>query len=328
MFLQLFFTLTHQSSQNIYDTIVLGSGPAGSTAAIYTSRANLSTLVLHGTMPGGQLMRTTVVENFPTFRGTGPELVKSIQCQAIESGAQYINETAVFVDFHDEMKKIVTNLNNTYIAKSVIIATGAAPTTLGTPGEKRFIGKGLCSFAAVEGKNYENKSVAVVGGGDSALHDAVYLSTFCKNVKLFIKTNHITASNPLIVQLKNSPVEVFYNTEVTKMLGTSDLSAVEVQNKQTNETFVHNISALFVEIGQSPATSVFRGALDIDEYGYIVTNGTPATKIPGVFAAGDCANRMFRQAPAAAGFGCQAGLLAIRYVKELERSLTSEKHEL
>ena len=297
-----------------FDIIILGSGPAGSTAALYTGRANLKTAVFHGNLPGGQLMMTTEIDNFPGFKGTGPELVKKIQEQAMNAGAKYIHETVTKVDLSTKPFKIETDLNKGYFATSIIIATGATPRYLGLPKEDQFKNRGISVCATCDGALFEKQDVAVVGGGNTALHEAVYLSNICKSVKLFVRSPQVTASPPLKAQLDQSSVQVFYDTEVVDLGGTNYLTYVETKNRETGERRKHNVAALFLAIGQTPNTKLFEEQLKLDDYSFIQTDGTPATSVPGVFAAGDCANRNFRQAAAAVGYGCQAALLAEQYV--------------
>ena len=299
-----------------YDVIIIGSGPAGSTAALYTGRANLKTAVFHGNLPGGQLTMTTEIENFPAFKGTGPELVKKIQQQAMKVGAKYIHETVTKVDFSTNPKKIETDLNKGYYATAVIIATGAKPKYIGLKSEEKFKNRGLSVCAACDGALFEKQDVAVVGGGDTALHEAVYLSNICKSVKLFVRKSILVASPPMRAQLERSKVEVFYNTEVVDLIGNNFLTHVLTKNRETGEERKVPVAALFLAIGHTPETKIFENYLELDENGYIKTDGTPRTNVAGVFAAGDCANKMFRQAAAAVGYGCQAALLAEKYVME------------
>ena len=299
-----------------YDVIILGSGPAGSTAALYTARANLKTAVFHGNLPGGQLMMTTEIDNFPGFKGTGPELVRKIQEQAMGAGAKYIHETVTKVDLKIHPFKLETDMNKGYYATSIIIATGATPRYLGLQNEERFKNRGLSVCATCDGALFEKQDVAVVGGGNTALHEAVYLSNICKSVKLFIRSAQATASPPLKAQLEKSTVEVFYDTEVVDLGGSNYLSYIETRNRETGERRKHQVAALFIAIGQTPNTKIFEGQLKFDEFDFIQTDGTPQTSVPGVFAAGDCANRNFRQAAAAVGYGCQAALLCEQYVMQ------------
>lgn len=303
-----------------YDVIIIGSGPAGSTAALYTARAALKTLVLHGHLTGGQLTTTTEIENFPGFTGTGTNLVQKMQDQASAAGALYIKESLTNCNLSANPKRIETDAGKGYLAHAVIIATGANPRFLGLPTEERFRNRGLSTCATCDGALYANKDVAVVGGGDSAVHESIYLSNICRSVKLFVRTSQLTASVALKQQIEKSTVEIIYNTEVKELVGGQFLTALNTKNSVTGEFKRHNVAALFLAIGQNPATKEFEGQIELDPRKFIVLKNFAETSMPGVFAAGDCANPEFRQAIYAAGTGCQAALQAEKYISQVKTS--------
>ena len=300
------------------DVLILGSGPAGSTAALYAARAGYSTVVLQGNVPGGQLTQTTEIENFPSFEGTGTELVDKMKEQAMKYGAKYLSETATEVNLSVFPRRIVTNTNNGILCKSLIIATGAKAKYLGLESEQRFINKGVSACAVCDGRLFADQDVAVVGGGDVAAEEAIYLSKICRKVRLFHRRNELRASTPMKKKLNASSVEVIYDTVVEEVIGDQYVTGVRVKHVKTDEKTTYDIAALFVAIGHEPETKLFKGILDMDEHGYFITDGTPKTKIPGVFVAGDCADKVYRQAITSAGTGCQAALLAEKYLSDLE----------
>ncbi|EAX98538.1 Pyridine nucleotide-disulfide oxidoreductase family protein [Trichomonas vaginalis G3] len=306
------------SKAPLYDVIILGSGPAGSTAALYSARAALKTLVFHGHLLGGQLTTTTEIENFPGFTGTGTNLVNKIQTQATAAGAIYKKESITKVNLTTSPKRIETDLGNAYLAHSIIIATGANPRFLSLKNEENFRNRGLCVCATCDGALYANKDVAVVGGGDSAVHESIYLSNICSSVKLFVRSSELRASAAMKQVLAKSTVEVIYNTEIKGYLGQQFLTAVDTKNSKTGEVKRYKLSAVFLAIGQNPATKEFEGQLELDKNKYIVLKNGAETSVKGVFAAGDVANPEYRQAIYAAGTGCQAALQAEKYISQVK----------
>ena len=302
----------------VVDVIILGSGPAGCTAALYASRAGYSTVVLHGNLPGGQLTQTTEIENFPSFEGTGTELVDKMRDQSIKYGAKFLQETVDEVDLSVFPRRLVTHSHVGLKCKSLIIATGAKARYLGLESEQRLINKGVSACAVCDGRLYSNQDVAIVGGGDVAAEEAIYLSKICRKVTLFHRRNELRASTAMKKKLAASTVNIVYDSVVDEVLGDEYVTGLRVKNVKTNEITKYDVSALFVAIGHDPETGLFKGQLDIDDHGYFITDGTPRTKVPGVFVAGDCADKIYRQAITSAGSGCQAALLAEKYLSELE----------
>lgn len=300
-----------------YDAVILGSGPGGSTAALYLARAGYKPLVLHGDVPGGQLMKTTEIENFPGFKGTGPELVEKIQNQAKEAGTEYKIDKITNVSFDEYPYKLQSD-DNGYKARVIIIATGASAKYLGLESETRLINKGVSACAVCDGALYTGKDVAVVGGGDAAIEEALYLSKICKSVKLIHRRNELRASKPMKDKLKRSTVEVIWDSVVDEVIGKDFVEGVRIKNTKTGEKTELPISCLFVAIGHTPATSIFKGKIDMDQDGYIISKPGQLTNVQGVFVAGDCADRIFRQAITSAGTGCQAALSAERFLSEKE----------
>lgn len=308
----------------VIDVIILGSGPAGCTAALYAARAGYNTVVLHGDVPGGQLVYTTEVENFPSFNGTGPQLVDAMKEQAIRNGAKFLTDTIVKVNLSVFPRRLESYDGNGYKCRSLIIATGAKAKYLGLPSEERLKNRGVSACAICDGALYSNQDVAIVGGGDVAAEEALYLAKICRTVRLFHRRDELRASNPMKKRLAASKVQIIYDTVIDEVLGEDFVTGVQVKNVKTNELTNHTVSALFVAIGHFPETSIFEGQLDRDKGGYFITDGTPRTKVPGVFVAGDCADKVYRQAITSAGTGCQAALLAEHYLADLDAEENQE----
>jgi thioredoxin reductase (NADPH) len=302
----------------VVDVLIIGSGPAGCTAALYAARAGLSTVVLHGNVPGGQLTQTTDVENYPAFEGTGTELVEKMKDQSMKYGAKFFTETVQEVNLSVFPRRIVTKTNVGFLCRSLIIATGAKAKYLGLPSEERLKNKGVSACAICDGRLFAHQDVAVVGGGDVAIEEALYLAKICRNVTLFHRRDKLRASHAMQKKLAASTVNVVYDTVVSEVLGDEYVTGVLVKNVKTGDVTNHSVAALFVAIGHEPETKLFEGQLDIDKSGYFVTDGSPNTKVPGVFVAGDCADKVYRQAITSAGTGCQAALLAERYISEID----------
>jgi thioredoxin reductase (NADPH) len=298
--------------------IIIGSGPAGLTAAIYAARADLKPLVIAGLTYGGQLMWTTEVENFPGFaKGIqGPELMQQMIAQAERFGSQMIYDDVLKTDFLSNPLKVETG-KEVYTADSVIIATGATAMWLGLPSEDRFRGKGVSSCATCDGFFFKQKELIVVGGGDSAMEEATYLTKFASKVTIVHRGSEFRASK--IMQdraLSNPKVSVVYNTEVVEFLGDQKLEAVNLKNNQSGKVEKKLVDGVFVAIGHKPNTAMFAGQIDLDEKGYINPIDNTKTKVPGVFVAGDVRDYRYRQAITAAGMGCMAAMDAEHFLAQ------------
>ena len=313
---------SHQS--DVRDVIIIGSGPAGLTAAIYSARANLSPLVLEGEpsstsdQPGGQLMLTTEVENFPGFPGgvQGPELMEDFRKQAERFGAELVLEKATSVDF--DVRPFEVNVHGTvHRARTVIVATGARALMLGLDAEARLIGHGLSTCATCDGFFFRSQQIAVVGGGDSALEEALFLTRFADKVFLVHRRDSLRASK--IMQdraFANPKIEFVWNTVVDDLVGDTSLEGIVVTDVVTSESRRLDVTGLFVAIGHRPNTDLFAGLLDREENGYLVTQpGSTATNVDGVFACGDVQDHIYRQAVTAAGSGCMAAIDAERWLE-------------
>ena len=300
---------------NVRDVIVIGSGPAGSTAALYLGRAGYRPIVFHGHVPGGQLTMTTDVENFPSFKGTGPELMDAIQNQAKNAGAVFIEDSVKYANLSVFPKIIVTESGNEYRTKAVVIATGANARYLGLKNEERLKNRGVSACATCDGPLFANKDVVVVGGGDSAATEALTLNRICRTVSLIHRGEEMTASLPMKRKLANSSVRVIRATEIVDVIGNTSVTGVKIRQSHTNQEFILMTSAMFVAIGRRPATDLFRNEIEVDNRGYFLHKGkTTETNIRGVFVAGDCADPMYRQAITSAGTGCQAALDVEHYL--------------
>jgi thioredoxin reductase (NADPH) len=299
-----------------YDIIIIGAGPAGYTAAIYAARANLKVLMIAGTTPGGQLLLTSEVENFPGFKDgiMGPELMSEMKDQAKRFGTEIIQEFATKVELGGQPKKVWVKKDE-YQAKTLIIATGASANWLGLENEKKLWGKGVSACATCDGFFFMDKHVVVVGGGDSAMEEALTLTKFASKVTIVHRRNEFRASK--IMQdrvLKHKKIEVVWDSTLTDVLGKDKVEGVKLKNLNSGKTSSLKCDGLFVAIGHTPATSLFKGSLQTDDKGYLVTKDGVKTAIGGVFAAGDVADPHYRQAITAAGDGCRAALEAERYI--------------
>jgi thioredoxin reductase (NADPH) len=293
----------------IYDVIIIGSGPAGLTAAIYTTRADLKTLVISGVKWGGQLMLTTEVENFPGFPEgiQGPDLMANMRKQAQRFGAQFLDDDFTLADFSSRPFKISVG-EKAYEAKSVIIATGADTKWLNVKGEKEKIGRGVSSCAPCDAAFFRNKKVIVVGGGDSAMEEAMVLTKFADSVTLVHRRDVFKASEIMQKRVKENPkIKILFNTEITEILGELKVEKVKLKNNQTQEESEMAIDGIFVAIGHMPNTSKFSGIL-LDEEGFIKVHDHFLTNKEGVFVAGDVHDKDYKQAITAAGYGCSAAL--------------------
>jgi thioredoxin reductase (NADPH) len=302
------------------NVIILGSGPAGLTAALYTARANLDPLVVTGPELGGQIATTTDVENFPGFPEglTGPELTEFMQKQAERFGARLEFDTITSVDLTRPPFKLTGN-NAEYEARSLIIATGASPRKLGVPGEKELVGRGVSYCATCDGFFFKNKELIVVGGGDSALQEGLFLTKFASKVQVVHRRDSLRAGHVLQERArKNEKMSFIWNTVITEVQGNGAVQAVRMKNVQTGEEIVRPVNGVFVYIGHLPNTGIFTGKLAKDEEGYLIVDSKLHTNVPGVFAAGEVHDKWFRQAIVSAGYGCMAAMETEKYLASLE----------
>ena len=302
----------------INNVIIIGSGPAGYTAAIYAARANLKPILVSGLQPGGQLTITTDVENYPGYEDPiqGPWLMDQMQKQAAHVGTEIINSQVTEVFLNEEVKKLNLDNGTTLNAKTVIISTGAQARWLGLENESKFQGHGLSACATCDGFFFKDKEVAVIGGGNSAAEEALFLTKFATKVYLIHRRDKLRAEKILQDRLKeNSKIEFIWNSEVTKFNGNDDLESIDLLNKKDNQTSTLKIDGVFIAIGHDPATQLFKGQLKMDDGGYIITDpDSTKTSIDGVFAAGDVKDKIYRQAVTAAGMGCMAALEVEKYL--------------
>ncbi len=315
----------------MYDVIIIGSGPAGFTAAIYTTRANLKTLIITGVKWGGQLMLTTLVENYPGFPDgiQGPDLMIAMRKQAERFGAEIIDQDFTRADFSPQRPRSagqakpfqVSTTEKIYEAKSVIIATGADTKWLDVPGEKEKIGRGVSSCAPCDAFFFKEKSIIVVGGGDSAMEEAIVLTKFANTVTILHRRDEFRASKIMLERAQKNPkIKFILNSEIVEVLGTNKVEGVKIKNNKTNEISEMPIDGIFVAIGHIPNSTGFKG-IDLDEKGFIKVRDHYKTNIDGVFVAGDVHDSHYKQAVTAAGFGCAAALEAERWLSKQEDRL-------
>lgn len=306
--------------------IIIGSGAAGLTAAIYAARANLKPLVIEGLQPGGQMTITSDVENFPGFAEAikGPWLMEQMRAQAQHVGTRIASDLIMSVDFTGRPLKLVGDSGKIYLADAVVIATGAQARWLGLPSEKHFNGRGVSACATCDGFFYREQDVAVIGGGNSAVEEALYLAQICKSVTLIHRRDSLRAEKIGQERLFRHPkIKVIWNSAVDQVLGGSGpmdgVSGLRLKNLTNGQLSEIQVTGMFVAIGHDPATAAFKGALPMDAEGYILTEpGSTRTDVPGVYAAGDCVDKIFRQAVTAAGMGCMAALEADKWLAKLE----------
>ncbi|MBK8849500.1 MAG: thioredoxin-disulfide reductase [Saprospiraceae bacterium] len=300
--------------------LIIGSGPAGYTAAIYASRANLNPVLYTGKEPGGQLTITTEVENYPGYpQGIqGPEMMEDFKNQALRFGADIRFELIDKVDFTGPVHKIWSETGHEIHAHAVIIATGASAKWLGLPSEQKLMNKGVSACAVCDGFFFRKQEVAIVGAGDTAAEEATYLAKLCSKVHMLVRKEEMRASKIMQERVKNTPnLEVHYNTETAEILGEEGVTGARIKNNVTGEETILNVTGFFVAIGHKPNTDIFNGWLDMDDNGYLKTvPGRTLTNVPGVFASGDAQDHIYRQAVTAAGSGCMAALDAERYLSE------------
>jgi thioredoxin reductase (NADPH) len=309
---------------DLRDVIVIGSGPAGLTAALYAARADLRPLVFEGRGAGGQLMLTTEVENFPGFPEgrMGPELMNDMRKQAERFGAELVTEDVDAVDFSGGSPFAVTVGNEIHRARTVILATGATARWLGLPNEQRLIGRGVSSCATCDGFFFRDRELIVIGGGDSAMEEAVFLSKYASKVTVVHRRSELRASKIMQERaFKNDKIHFIWNAEVMEVLGDEAVSGVVLRDRTTGQRREFPTDGVFLAIGHDPATRLFAGQLQLDEHGYIVVaEPRTATSVEGVFAAGDVVDHTYRQAITAAGMGCKAAM-------DAERWLSTDAHD-
>jgi thioredoxin reductase (NADPH) len=304
----------------IWDVAIIGSGPAGLTAGIYTTRGALSTIIIGGASWGGQLMLTSEVDNFPGFPDgiMGPDLMERMKNQAIRFGAEFVASDVTAVDFKNKPFKLSVD-GKTIQSKAVIIATGAETKWLGVKGEKELIGRGISSCAPCDAPFFKEKYVLVVGGGDSAMEEALVLTKYASKVTIIHRKSEFKASKAMQEKVfANNKIDVIWDSEVEEITGEQRLESVNLKNIKTNE--VKNIKAdgLFVAIGHNPTSSLFKGLVDLDEKGYVVPHVGAKTNIDGVFVSGDIHDHTYKQAVTAAGYGCMSGMEVVNYIADLK----------
>ncbi|MBI1342581.1 MAG: thioredoxin-disulfide reductase [Terrimonas sp.] len=309
--------MDNNNSERIH-CLIIGSGPAGYTAAIYAARANMKPVLYQGIQPGGQLTITTEVENYPGYADgvQGPEMMIHFEKQATRMGADIRYGLATKVDFSAQPYKVWIDDEKILEADAVIIATGASAKWLGLESEERFNGFGVSACAVCDGFFFRGKDVAIVGAGDTAAEEALYLSKLCTTVHMFIRRDEMRASKVMQDRVKATPnIKIYWNTDTEEILGDKKVESVRIKNNKTGESQVIPVNGFFVAIGHQPNSDIFKGWIDMDEAGYIKTiPGSARTNIEGVFAAGDVQDKIYRQAVTAAGTGCMAALDAERYL--------------
>jgi len=306
-----------------YDVIIIGSGPAGYTAAIYAARSNLSVLMFQGYQTGGQLMLTSDVENYPGFEEgiLGPEMMEKFEIQARRFGTEVLPEDVTAIDFSRRPFRLTTD-SGEYLARSIIIATGASAKWLGLPSEQRLYGRGVTACATCDGFFFKGKDVAVVGGGDTAMEEATFLTRYVNSVTVIHRRDSLRASKIMQERaFKNPKISFIWDTEVTEVLGDNAINGLRLHNLKTGEESIFPTEGLFLAIGHQPNTELFKGVINMDKVGYIVPVEYTMTNIPGVFAAGDVTDHRYRQAVTAAGDGCRAAM-------DLERWLEAQGEDV
>lgn len=312
--------------------LIVGAGPAGYTAAIYAARANLKPVMYQGIQPGGQLMITNDVENYPGYpKGImGPEMMEDFKNQAARFGTDIRYGTATKVDFSGHPHKVWIDEKTEIHAETVIIATGASAKWLGLPSEQKLNGSGVSACAVCDGFFYRGKDVAIVGAGDTACEEATYLAKLCKSVHMIVRSDKMRASKIMQDRVKRTPnIKIYWNSETEEILGNQVVDGVRIKNKVTGESQEIPVEGFFVAIGHKPNSDIFKDYLEMDEAGYLVTvHGTTRTNVKGVFAAGDVQDKLWRQAVTAAGTGCMAALEAERYLAALETHTEDMEEEM
>ena len=307
--------------ENNVDVLIIGSGPAGYTAAIYTSRAGLNTLLYKGDQPGGQLTITSDVENYPGYPNgvLGPQMMEDFEKQAGRFGVQIRSGMIKSVDFSSDNLVAISDDNTKISAKSVIISTGASAKWLNIESEQRLNGKGVSACAVCDGFFFKDQVVAVVGGGDTAAEEALYLSKLTSKVHMVIRRDEMRASTIMQNRIKeNEKIEIHWNSEIKEVLGKDSVEGIDIINSKTNNTNSIKLNGVFIAIGHKPNTKIFKEFLEMDDNGYIITKpGSTETNVKGVFATGDSQDKIYRQAVTAAGSGCMGALDAERYISNI-----------
>ena len=306
----------------LYDVAIVGSGPAGYTAAIYAARANLRTVLFQGDVPGGQLMITSDVENYPGFEEAvlGPELMERFEQQARRFGTEMVARAVNRVDFTERPFRLWTGVEGDdlteYQARTVIVATGASAKWLGLPHEARLMGRGVSGCATCDGFFFKGKAVAVVGGGDTAMEEALFLTRYASHVTLLHRRGEFRASKIMQERVRRHPkITIRHHVVVDEVLGEHEVEGVRIRDVRTDATETLPVQGLFVAIGHEPNTGIFRGQLEMNAQGYLLTHQFTMTNVPGVFAAGDVVDHRYRQAVTAAGDGCRAAIDAERWLE-------------
>jgi len=304
--------------KNLYDVIIIGSGPAGFTAGVYTSRAKLKTLIISGSLPGGQLMTTSEVENYPGFPNGifGPELMMNMRQQAERFGTTVIDDEVLKVNFKNHPFLISTH-SESFEGRAILLCTGASPRKLGINGEQEFGGRGVSYCATCDGPFFRGEEIAVIGGGDTAIEEATFLTKFGKSVKIIHRRDFLRASKILQEKaFENSKIQFIWNHVVTGISGNKKIESIDIKDLTTGKISNVSVGGLFVAIGHEPNTSIFKDQLELDDKGYVVLKENTRTSVEGVFAAGDVHDYRYRQAVTAAGFGCMAALDVEKWLSE------------
>ena len=307
-----------KKSKTTYDVIIIGAGPAGYTAGIYCSRARHDTLIISGLLPGGQLMNTTDVENYPGFDEgiMGPDLMLTMRKQAERMNTTIIDDVVVNVDFRNKPFKVLTG-SEEYEAKAVIVCTGATPRKIGIEGEQTFSGKGVSYCATCDGAFFRNQDIAVVGGGDSCMEEATFLTKFASKVHIIHRRDTFRASKIMQERaLNNENIQVHWNSEIEDIKGDQKVQQIVLKDTKTGENKTLDMGGVFVAIGHEPNTELFKNQLEMDENGYIIQKENTETSVKGVFTAGDVHDHRYRQAVTAAGFGCMSAIDVDKYLSE------------
>jgi thioredoxin reductase (NADPH) len=305
------------TSESVHQCLIIGSGPAGLSAALYAARANLNPIVLSGMDLGGQVSKTGAIENYPGFPSIeGPEMVSVFQAQAEEFGAEIVFDSATEVDLNQRPFK-VTTYGGEYLAETLIIATGASIRELGVPGETEFTGRGVSYCATCDGHFFKDKDLVVVGGGDSALKEGIFLTRFAKSVTIVHRRDELRGGPYLANKAKENPkINFVWDTIVTEIIGNGNVTGVRLKNKKTGEEEERPIDGVFIFIGHIPNTDLFKGQLETDELGYLVIDKQMHTNVPGVFAAGEVGDPHFQQVVVSTGMGAAAAMEAVEFLEE------------
>ncbi len=305
---------------SVRDIVILGGGPTGLTAGIYAARANLKPLVIEGGQAGGQLMLTTMVENYPGFPDgiMGPELINAMRTQAERTGAEFISEDAAAVDFSRYPFVVRTQSGQEVTSRSVIVATGASAKMLGLPSEERFLGRGVSTCATCDGSFFRGRDVIVVGGGDTAMEEVLYLANLARSVTVVHRRNELRASKVMQERAFQHPkIRFVWNSEVVEILGDSKVTGVRLRNRLTGAITEHDTDGVFIAIGHKPNADIFRGQLEMNEDGYLIVHDRRMSSVEGVFVAGDIHDHIYRQAVTAAGFGAMAAIDAAHWLQQV-----------